>query len=156
MPHTRCRRSLNGFTLIELLVVISIIAVLIAILMPALKSARRQTRVVMCMNNLKQLGIGLSVYLVENDNEFFPVWFHQTIFYSAEGGGGLTPFDNRDNLIEISGNHTMMYYCPLSAPAWWPENSDVAVDPGSHCTTVRLNLREVDVTGMLSKSCARE
>ena len=50
MTHTRRH---GAFTLIEMLVVISIIAVLIAILMPALKSARRQVRVVMCMNNLK-------------------------------------------------------------------------------------------------------
>ena len=127
-------RKTSAFTLVELLVVLAIIAALMAMLLPALKSARRQTRVVMCMNNLKQLGIGLSVYLVENDNEFFPVWFHQTIFYSAEGGGGMTPFDNRDNLIEISGNHTMMYYCPLSPPGNWPPNPAVPVDPNNHWT----------------------
>ena len=133
MPHGR-RRTLHGFTLIELLVVISIVAVLISLLLPTLKSARRQARILICMNYLKQIGVGLSVYLLENDNEYFPAWHHGTIFYSAEGGGSMTPFDNRDNLIEISSNQTRMYHCPLSLPRSWPENSDVAVDPSGHWT----------------------
>ena len=51
-----------GFTLIELLVVIAIIAVLIALLLPAVQSAREAARRASCMNNLKQLGLGLHNY----------------------------------------------------------------------------------------------
>lgn len=62
----------KGFTLIELLVVISIIAVLMAILMPALGAVREQAKSVIDVANLKQWGCIFSLYTTENGDRFFP------------------------------------------------------------------------------------
>jgi len=62
----------RGFTLIELLVVIAIIAVLIALLLPAVQAAREAARRAQCVNNLKQIGLGLHNYLSQH-NSFPPL-----------------------------------------------------------------------------------
>tara|TARA_Y100000589_G_scaffold259047_2_gene248532 strand:- start:549 stop:1271 length:723 start_codon:yes stop_codon:yes gene_type:complete len=63
--------SLRAFTLIELLVVISIISILIAILLPALRAAREQSKTLSCLSNMKQIGLCFTMYQT-NFREFFP------------------------------------------------------------------------------------
>jgi len=66
------KRSRSGFTLIELLVVIAIIAILAALLMPALTRARQQGVSMKCMSNLKQLGISNYSWSKDHDNRVCP------------------------------------------------------------------------------------
>ena len=60
----------RGFTLIELLVVIAIIALLMAILLPSLNRARDQGKAVTCRNNLKQIGLALTLYAGDYNGKF--------------------------------------------------------------------------------------
>src|ERR1051325_7286090 len=64
--------SRRAFTLIELLVVIAIIAILAALLLPALSSAKRKARQVVCVNHLKQLGLVSSMYLMDSQGHCIP------------------------------------------------------------------------------------
>lgn len=65
-------RQKSGFTLIELLVVIAIIAILASLLLPALSSAQAKARDVACRNNVRQLGLALSLHVL--DYELYPVY----------------------------------------------------------------------------------
>ena len=63
-------KTRHAFTLIELLMVISIIALLISILLAALQRAKRQARLLYCMSNLKQIGVGMAGYVAENNGHY--------------------------------------------------------------------------------------
>jgi prepilin-type N-terminal cleavage/methylation domain-containing protein len=66
-----------GFTMLELLVVVGIIAVLIAIIIPAVGAAKRTTRTAICASNLRQLGLHTNNFLIDNRGKMFNyVWYN--------------------------------------------------------------------------------
>jgi prepilin-type N-terminal cleavage/methylation domain-containing protein len=74
----------RGFTLIELLVVIAIIAILLSILMPALRKVKEQANMTKCLANLKQWNLVFSMYLQENNNKFFSGYGNDAFWWTSQ------------------------------------------------------------------------
>lgn len=83
-------RTHYAFTLIELLVVISIIALLIEILLPALGSARSEAKAIACGANLRQVAIAMTTYTTEYDGYFPPSYVYPTTAWNGSGNGSFT------------------------------------------------------------------
>jgi prepilin-type N-terminal cleavage/methylation domain-containing protein/prepilin-type processing-associated H-X9-DG protein len=108
--NTGSRRIFTGgFTLVELLVVIAIISILAALLLPVLGRSKNQAKSLACLNNLKQLGICLHLYVADNDDYFVP----------------------NNSVANISSSGPISS-SSLSELSWLPDlNADTEIDPSN-------------------------
>ncbi len=140
------RTRSRGFTLIELLVVIAIIAILAAILFPVFAKAREKARQTQCLSNLKQIGLGWSMYAGDYDEGVMPVetpsattvsnywWTAYDTATSAQipGGGILYPYMKNEQInacpsfrnelrtdVGLTGYaYNYVYLSPLDYSGW--------------------------------------
>ncbi len=118
MLFTRKIHRSSGFTLIELLVVISIIAVLVALILPGLRKAKELSWRVICASNLKQFGYIELTYAADNNGVFiarpYPYPYPYPYQYNVpdvRGGPWWNPFDVRPELLEY-GQQAQLFFCP--------------------------------------------
>ena len=117
-PH---RPAKHAFTLVELLVVIGIIALLISILLPSLNAARRAASGIKCSSNLRQIGIGLTLYAQQSKQKFpASIIGHQT--YSVRAANQI------GNAVNVT-NGTVYWWQRLQIEGLLPGISDPSKSP---------------------------
>ena len=114
MPTIKSRPTLSAFTLIELLVVIAIIAILAAMLLPALAKAKERGKRAVCVSNLHQQGISIQIYANDNNNKLPDLRF-PPYTTTPPTAAGLWPWDISTNFTDqliADGGTRNIFYCP--------------------------------------------
>ena len=112
----------TAFTLIELLVVIAILGLLAGLLLPAMSRARDSARSTACLSNLHQIGIGLQLYVQDNQNHL-PVMFDWGVNLAANTNGPpinriLLPFTGSSNIFKCPSDKQQLFETTGSSYAW--------------------------------------
>jgi prepilin-type N-terminal cleavage/methylation domain-containing protein/prepilin-type processing-associated H-X9-DG protein len=138
-----CRRGGTGFTLIELLVVIAIIAILAAMLLPALARAKDQGKLTQCLSNMKQLQLCYHMYVGDNNDRLPPneseAAFDTTTnsWISGDAQTDTTTSNLQLGLLWPYNKSALIYVCPAdmlvihsssSAPATAPQTRSCSIN----------------------------
>ncbi len=121
----------NGFTLIELLVVIAIIAILAALLLPALAKAKQKAIRTQCLSNIHQIEVAINVYAGQYSDKL-PVWI-----------GGNTAWDMPDSAAQPmlrAGLTKKSFYCPGLAPRFTDLQEWLGPNPSGQTTGANSTL----------------
>ena len=124
----------KGFTLIELLVVIAIIAILAAMLLPALSRAREQARRAVCLSQVRQIGQAAKMYAIDND-ESFP--YKATFFVALQdyglSGSGITSCPTKSTEDDYDANDGKTEATPNPTTTALVGDNDGNHDDGYNC-----------------------